>query len=164
LLDARFILILLIIIAMMVAGLFFAYHFRRFISKYILRKYAAKFKGFFACMLYILKKKKKYLALNIFLTLLKWALLISFFNILFLSRGLTVNYFLTGGIIAVMNILSLVPISVDGLGIKEAVGVLLLSRTGIEYAALAGIILVHVAIKYATAFTMIALGVKIEDH
>jgi len=115
---------------------------REFIRRYILRKYEKNFVGFSNTFSYFLKFGKKYLLLNAFLTVIKllngW--LYGYF--LFLALGGNVPYFYVASIIAISWLFALIPISINGLGVKESVNLFLFSQIGVSQP----IILAHQAI------------------
>ncbi|MFW6009059.1 MAG: lysylphosphatidylglycerol synthase transmembrane domain-containing protein [archaeon] len=93
---------------------------RGFIKKYILKDYSKYFKGFSKTFIHILKYKKKYLFLNYFITASKW--IVDFFGIVLLFKGfnIDVNLYYVIIVMSITKIISLIPLTFSGLGIKEA--------------------------------------------
>jgi len=100
---------------------------RKFIRKYILRKYENKFKGFSKTFFLFIKKRKKYLILNFLITSTKWVLLSLIIQILLYSFNITPNFIHILLILCTIKIITLIPISINGLGVGEAIAIYLYS-------------------------------------
>lgn len=100
---------------------------RNLLKKYLLRKYAIHFKGFSKTFKFLINKRKKYLLLNFIITFIKW--IISFYShwFIFKAFGLEVPLVYIVLISSIVKIISLIPISFSGLGIREASGTYLYS-------------------------------------
>jgi len=124
---------LLIIGIIVVMGfLMISSRIREIIKRRILKKKASKFRGFSKSLFYLLKEKKSALlwcfliiTLRVFLTAITiWAV--------FLSLNINVPILTIMIINALGLIITLIPISISGLGIKEAATVFLYSKLDID--------------------------------
>jgi len=107
----------------------------RKILKRILGKYAEKFKGFNKTFKEEIKYHKKSLLINIFLTTLRP--IINGIIIILLLMSLGYNLGLLDAIIisSISFIVSIIPITPNGLGLREGIGTILLFQVGIPYEA-----------------------------
>jgi len=92
---------------------------RDLIKKYVLKRYSKKFKNFFKNFSYLLKKRTLFLLLNTFFTLLKWFLIFIIIYLLFKSIDYHINFMILISAISIGLIISLIPISISGLGVRE---------------------------------------------
>lgn len=92
---------------------------RRLLIK-LLRGYAKNFTGFSRTLYFFFKKQKTVLIINIILTFLKWILMTALVYLLFVSFGITGNFILIFLANVTTMIISLVPITINGLGVKES--------------------------------------------
>lgn len=104
---------------------------RSLIKKYILKRYAIKFKGFSKTLFYLLKKRVGILFLNFSLTIVRLIVVGITYLIMFLSLGQNINLTYIIMIYAIGIIVSLIPVTPSGLGVREAAAVLLYSRVGV---------------------------------
>ena len=143
---------LTIISIVLIAGVIFAVFsetVRKLIRKFILRKYAEKFKGFSKSLIMLVKTKKKFLALNILVTLLKYFFLNGIILLLFfMSFGYNISLLYVLPISAVAMLIGLIPITVNGLGIKTSVVVFLYLQLGIPAEVAASVDLIDTAFRY----------------
>ena len=98
---------------------------RFFIKKYILRKYSTKFEGFSNFLFFYFKNKKLLLLKNLIFTFLKW--LVNSFSvyIIFLAYQQDISIIYVLLINSMLMIVSLIPISISGLGIGQSAAVFL---------------------------------------
>jgi len=94
---------------------------RNLIKKYILRKYAGKFKGFSRIIKSYFSTNKKYLFLNIIITIFRWFVRAIFIYVIFLGLGVEINLLVILLILSLETYVSLIPITINGLGTKHAV-------------------------------------------
>ncbi len=126
---------------------------RDLIKKYILSGYSKYFKGFSKDFQYIMNEKKKYLLLNFIVTIIKWVT--SFLSLWFIFKAF--NQPISGHYIifvsAVVIIISLIPISFSGLGLREGSGTYLYRiLTGISTALIMNVMIIATIRKYIIAF------------
>jgi glycosyltransferase 2 family protein len=105
---------------------------REIIKKYFLRRYAHKFQGFSKTLFFLFKKRKQVLILNLGLTVLKWFLSALSFFIIFKAFGAKVSLVMVFLLTASTTLLSFVPITMSGLGLRESVGVYLYSFLNVD--------------------------------
>lgn len=98
---------------------------RGLIKSYFLRKYSIRFQGFSKFLFYYLKKQKALLTLNIILTFFKWFAHSLIIYILFLGYNQKISLFYIFLISSVLIIISLIPISISGFGVRESAAVLI---------------------------------------
>ncbi len=124
---------------------------RKLIKKYILRRYATYFNGFYKTISYYLKERRKRLVLNFFITSIKWLLSALIIWLLFYSFNLQVNYLYILLISAVITLFTFIPVSISGLGIREGVAVYFFGMKGIAGDVVVGVFLVVLVINYTIA-------------
>ena len=130
------------------------------IKKYFLRKYSKAFEGFSNIIKVYIKKGKKHLALNFFITLVRWingALLI---YILFIAFNQPVSFLIVFIITTITAFLALIPITIAGLGIRESSGVFLFSQFNIDSAITISVYIYALVIKYLILTLLISVILK----
>lgn len=107
----------------------------RKILKKILGRYAKQFTGFSKTFKEVIKDHKKALLINIFLTTLRP--IINGLIIIILLQALGYNLSILNAIIisSISFIISIVPLTPNGLGLREGIGTILLFQIGIPYEA-----------------------------
>lgn len=137
---------------------------REFIKRYFLRKYASFFTGFNYSFRQILNDKKSIL-LNFLVTGIKWTLSFVSLQIGFLSFGIKVGLPEVSLITAIAILVSLIPISIAGLGIRESVAVYLFVGQGVAPEIAASVYLINTFINYLFGATILLLKItKIEKN
>lgn len=104
---------------------------RNFIKKYFLKSYSKYFTGFSVSLKYLLRKRKKYLFFNLILTYVKWGFFFLSAYFIFLAFNFTFPYYLIVIFFSLTTIISLIPISFSGLGIREGSGTYLLTLANV---------------------------------
>jgi len=129
---------------------FFIFHYkgRYFITKYILRKYSSKFKGFSKTLYWYFKNHKKELFINFIITFLKLIITTYMIYLIFLSFNQHVQFVSLLVILAILTILSLIPITFSGIGLKEVTGVALLYILGVNPALAVSVFTVNLIITF----------------
>ena len=155
--------LLMVAIFIILIVLIFSNFSRNIIKKYILRKYAIKFKNFSNILKTYFKKHKTVLFLNLLVTFLKW--IVSALGILLLFNALDqavpfIHVFLLN---AVVTIIALIPITANGLGIKEYSAVYLFSLIGINTSITAGAYILGAILVYLIALASVFIF-RIEKH
>ena len=132
---------------------------RDLIKTYILRKYSIKFQGFSKLLFYYFKEQKSILALNVILTFFKWWIHAFMIYLLFYAYNQNISIFLIFLINSMLTIISLIPISISGLGVRESIAVLIYHFIfNIDNAIILSAYLIPLIISYVTA-TIILLFV-----
>lgn len=124
---------------------------RYIVKKYILRKYADRFKGFSSTLSIYLKEKKRFLFANFLLVFLRWfiaALIVYTLLVSFGSQTLYINVLL---IHCIATIISLIPITISGLGIRETSAVYLFKGIGVNSISVASAYIILLAVNYLIA-------------
>lgn len=129
---------------------------RRLIRKYILRKYAALFKGFSRTLFKYLKKEKKILLVVLLLTILKLVVASWGISLFFRSLGIYASVYNIILITSIITIISLIPISISGLGLREVSAAYLYPLIGINQNVTISAYLIILVINYLTALYFIA--------
>ena len=105
---------------------------RNMIKKYILRSYSSKFVGFSSHFQYLWKEKKKVILWNMIITFCKSFSVAAIVTILFFILGTEVNIFSVLVINTLTLVVAMIPITIGGLGTKEAAAVYLYSTIGVR--------------------------------
>ncbi len=121
-----------ILLAIMIGSvaIFLNARLRGLVKEYLLRKYARLFKGFNDSFRRILGNKEM-LAGNMAVTAIKWFFSLFAFTVIFLSLGASVRVTDVILISSLATIISLIPISMGGIGLREYSAVYLFSRLGV---------------------------------
>jgi len=146
--------ILIIIMVIIIFLLFLSERFRNFIKNVILRKYSKIFKGFSKDLKKYIKNNKKELLYNGLITCIKIIFETALFFLLFLSFGQNTNFInvlLIFSLLSVINFIVL-PIGISGLGVREALGVVMYSTINIDSAVIFGSYIVKLLIIYIINF------------
>lgn len=106
-------------------------HVRLFIRKVILRKYEKLFSGFHSTLKDYLKNYWLMFKVTV-ISLVKWIIASLSVYFAFLGLGVNVPFWIVVVITAMTIIISLIPISISGLGLRESAAVVLYSRLGVE--------------------------------
>lgn len=135
---------------------------REFITKYILGKYSTLFSGFSKTLFYFLRSYKSALLKNIMITILKSFIGALATFILFLSFGISINFFYILIIDSIITIISFIPITPNGLGVKESSAVLLYSLLNIDSIAIvtSTYILATILVYFIGFITFISIKVE----
>lgn len=142
--------ILMILIILSLFLLISHKRFRDFIKKVILKKYSKIFKGFSKNLKEYTKNNKKELFYNLIITSIKIIFETTLLFLLFLSLGQNTNFIsvlLIFSLLSVMNLI-LSPISISGLGIREALGIIMYSTINIDPAIIFSSYMIKLLIIY----------------
>jgi len=122
--------LLSLVVSILVVGglLMFSAFGRKGIKKYVLRKYAKKFKGFSTLLRFFFKKKFHLILLNFVNTGFRWSISAVIYFFAFMSFGKSIPLWIILLITCITSVMSFVPITISGLGIRESVGVYLYSQ------------------------------------
>ena len=161
--DIKTALTLFLILASLTLILVFlltSHKIRNLIKKHILRKISLKFKGFSNLFSYYLKKQKAILCLNFILTFLKWFVTSFTLYILFLTYNQNISWMIIFLVNSMLTIISLIPISISGLGVRESAAVVIYSFLNIDSTIVMSTHLIPVIISYSIATLIIFLSLK----
>ena len=123
---------------------------RNIIKKYVLKKYSLKFKGFSKTLFNYLKNSKVYLFLAFIFSLVKIFFMAFVVYFLFLSFGVDIPLVYIIMIMAITIASSMIPISMNGLGVRQSIGVFLYSQIGISPLIAMGNYTIQLALNYIT--------------
>ena len=122
---------------------------RRWVVKMI-GKYASTFQGFYKTFKNLLLHHKDKVFINIFITFLRPLGNAFLIILIFKAMGIDVSFLYAILINAVTLIVSLVPLTPNGLGIREGVGAFLFSRIGVPLEATVAMYVIILMMNYAT--------------
>ncbi len=105
---------------------------RNTIKRFISKKFADKFKNFNKTLSKFIKHYKKILLLNFFLTVLKSIITSVITYLIFLSFDSRASVILVLLISTALTIIALVPITVNGIGLREGVAIFLYGLIGLK--------------------------------
>ena len=123
---------LLTIVGLFGVILFLSSWGRRFIRTYILRRFSSLFSGFGKTLSLLLYEHTGAITLNFALTILKTVLTAGVYIVLFWGFGLSVDPLYTVLIFCVFTIAQGIPVTMNGLGIREGIGIWLYSYLGVD--------------------------------
>jgi uncharacterized protein (TIRG00374 family) len=125
---------------------------RGMIRKYILRKKIIQLNGFSKTFQLYIKKRKNILFVNFIITTIKWIISAIATYLIFLSFNFKILHFWFLVLIdAVVTIFALIPITINGLGIKESGAVLLFEHIGITGTITANVYILGTILTYFIA-------------
>jgi len=130
---------------------------RGILRRLILRRWESHFAGFSKTLSLTVKKNKPAIFYNFALGLVKWILYASVLYLLFRAFGQNVSVFMVLLATATLSFVSLVPISLNGLGLKESLGVVLFALIGVSATVTASVFLALLIINYVISAAYIAL-------
>jgi uncharacterized protein (TIRG00374 family) len=119
---------------------------RRFVRTRILRRYEKDFRGFSKTLFYLMKNRATWY--NTILTTLKWALSATAIWYFFLAMNLNVGVATIFFINSIATVVSLIPVTMNGLGIREGTAIYLYSLVKVDPAVAASVYVLATAINY----------------
>ncbi len=139
------------IIVLVIAGiLLLAKKVRAKIVSSILREKGTYFKGFGKWIQYMIKKEKGVLAANILITIINMFCIYMVYYIGFRMIGVVVSYSAIMAVVPLARLAALIPITLNGLGIKEGVSIYLFGLLGVRGSIVLSASLILTAITYLT--------------
>lgn len=99
-----------------------------------------------------LKNDRRKIYLNLIFTCFKWIANSSAIFLIFMSLGITTNLIHILVINTLTALASLIPITINGLGIRQSLGVLLFSKIGVDPAIALSMYLISLSLTYLMAF------------
>ena len=149
---------IVVVVGVIMAVVFYTARGRYFIRRYLLGKYAELFTGF-AVTNRALLQNYRILLLNVVLTLARFGLATLIIYVTFLGFGYRINGIDILLIYATAQLLSFIPVSINGLGIRESVSVYLYTLIGVAPQIALGRSLIGLSILYILGtITIILLG------
>ncbi len=129
---------------------------RNFVKKALGRR-ARYFAGFYSALQRMLAYKNK-LFLNFLLTNMQWQLSFLMVYFLFLAQGVRINYVAVMFLYAIIKVISLVPITMAGLGVKELFAIILFSSFSIAAENTMAVFTVLLITTYFIAFAILIVS------
>jgi len=127
---------------------------RQFIRKKILGKRAVIFKGFSKFFFDIVKKHKIRLLLNILNTFLRITVLSISYYFIFLSLGVELALFSIILVESIISIAIMIPITINGMGVKESIGIFLYGILLVSSEITAARYVLSIILYYSFAFIL----------
>ena len=131
---------------------------RRVIKKYILGKYAAKFKDYSKTMKGLLMNKRTSVYRNFLLTLLRILNAGIFMWVVFYSLGYSLNLASVILIHTMALTVSMLPLTLSGLGVREGVGIFLFSKIGVDVITAGTVYIIFRIVAYLFALLIIVIS------
>ncbi len=127
----------------------FAPFSRKLVRKYILRKYEKNFTGFAKTAKIYIKKGWWAVLVNMIFTIIKWVTIAFVMKLIFMSFGLIIPWWIVLLITSATTLISLIPVSISGLGIRESSATFLYSMISIQPVTVVSAYTVMMLINYA---------------
>ncbi len=134
---------------------------RGMIKKYILRKYSYLFEGFSKTLINLFENNKEVIFINLIITIIKIFISAIAIYLLFVSFNQSVNFFYIIIIDSLITVISFIPISFNGLGLKESSAVILYGLVGISPVITASSYILGTILTYLVGF-IIFIIIKME--
>lgn len=135
----------------------FSYIFEKYIDSFLFiipTRFRKHIKNFFYQYHLFIKNGKKGIYINFLLTIVRWLVnsLVVFF--IFLSLGLHVNIFYILIVNTMAALVSLIPITINGLGIRQSVGVFLFSKINVSPVITVNMYIINLSLTYLIALSL----------
>lgn len=153
--NTLILIISLLILFFLIFTFIFSDRLRGLVRKIILRKYARYFKGFSKLLFLYFKKYKKKLLINMFITITRTVVDSLAIFLIFLSFDSAAPFFFLLIIWAMEVIISLIPITINGLGIKQGVSAYLYSLIGIIFPVIGARYVISILVQYTAGLGII---------
>ncbi len=144
--------VLYVFIMLMLFVLLLSSRSRDFIKKWILRKYSHHFAGFSKTLFSYEQEHKGMVIINIFFTLIRMVMLALSAKAMFLALGTDIPLFTLILVSGLETLSNSIPLTVNGLGIKQAIGVYVFSAMGVSPAITGTRYLFGFLIEYSFGF------------
>ena len=147
-----------------IAGIFsiLSKKIRKVLQKFIPKKISKELKGFSKLLFIYINKHKNLLLINLLLSFIKWLIVFLAIYYLFISFNLKVSFLMIIAIISISKIISLVPITISGLGVREGIAIYLFNKIGVNISIVLSVFLTLLIINYLTALITLLI-IKKED-
>jgi len=139
---------------------------RNIVKKYILRNHSNMFAGFYKTFSNYFKHYKHLLLINIILSIVK----IFFFGLMIYLAFFAINQQINVNILTIMiissitNVLSLIPITISGLGVRETSAVFMFSELGVLPEFTMGAYLILIFIRYISSGVLLLVWTWAKKH
>ena len=153
--------VLLVILAFVICvGFFIISNKMKKILKVFFKRYKNNIENIYKEFNFYIKTGKKYIILNFILTIFKW--LITSIGIKYLILGFDYNIpiIIVFVITCTARLISLIPITISGIGIKELIAVGLYSQFGIPADIILSVYLIYLVLNYSVGAIVILLNLN----
>lgn len=133
---------------------------RTFFKTKILKSYSHLFSGFNTSFKELLVQNKKLFFFNLIITTIKWSCSFLIIQTIFLALGISVNFIDVCYITAFSLLISLIPLSIGGLGVREGVAVYLFNIIGIKPEITLSAYLINTALNYVFGAVFVLLNLE----
>jgi len=127
---------------------FFSGKGRYILRHYLLRSYSKNFEGFSSVLFFFLRNKFHIILLNFLISIAKWFSLAFMMHYLFLGFGVYVNPIYIFLITNVSAVLSLIPVTFQGLGFVELSMIFFYSRLNVQPSTVLSVQVIQVLVSY----------------
>lgn len=104
---------------------------RNLAKRWVLRSYSVHFAGFSKNLKEMLLNKKRFLILNLLVTYLKWGIHFLVVQVIFHAFSYKLSFLSVAALVSLISFVALLPISINGLGVRESVGTYLTTLAGV---------------------------------
>jgi uncharacterized protein (TIRG00374 family) len=132
-------------------------HGRFFIKNYILGKHYDKFEGVSQTLSLFYRDHFDAILINFYITMAKWILTSFIILFFFYSIGIKVDFLYIFLITPVGVLVSLIPISINGIGIREYAVVILYEIVGVDGASVIAVYVLNLIVNYVVGLISIIL-------
>lgn len=143
-----------IIITSLIIGCFYLFFNIKLLQFFIPKKYRKYSNEFIIEYSSFFKKERKRLYFNFLLTILRWLINSFMVFFIFLSLGITINIFYILIINTLTAFTSLIPLTVNGLGIRQSLGVYLFSKINVSSSLSLNMYLISLSLTYFIALAL----------
>lgn len=147
-LDAFKYIILLLSLVILIYFLLISNQVRDFIKKYILRKHFEEFEDISKTLSFLYNYHFDAVVSNFFITMAKWILTSFIILFFFYSIDIKVDFLYIFFITPIGVLVSLIPISMNGIGIREYAVVILYGMVGVDGASVILVYLLNLIVNY----------------
>lgn len=153
--TASFLVITFIIFWIAGIVIFFSQFGRGILKKYILRKRASLFEGFFDTFISYVKIRKKLVVTSLLLSALRWTINCFVVFLVFIAFNQEVPFIVLLAVVPLSSLASILPITFSGLGIREGVFTFSLLQIGIASHLSVTVSLFLLLIDYSLVFVFL---------
>lgn len=121
---------------------------RILIRKFILRKHEKKFTGFAKIVGFLIRERKSILIINLLITIIKYILHALVLYVILISIGGKFSLWMILIISSLAKAIGLIPITINGLGVKESVAVYIFGIVGLDASLVTAMYITTMIISY----------------
>tara|TARA_Y100000310_G_scaffold326617_1_gene391757 strand:- start:199 stop:1182 length:984 start_codon:yes stop_codon:yes gene_type:complete len=123
----------------------------------LMRGFSANFKGFSRTLFYYLREERFILGLNFVLTVIKWLVMTVLIFVLLLAFDVHISFWLVFLANVSTMIISQIPITINGIGLKESVATVLYFRIGVPTFITLSVYIITLIITYLQSTLFISI-------